>query len=96
MQGHNRETEEGDKKRGARERETTAFCWEVEQAQSAQSAARSVQAASDMGLCVCVLLEGGEGWFPLCQPVSVPLHKPQWTDKMNYEPDVLVTTAALK
>lgn len=43
--------------------------------------------------CVCV---GWGGFSSLCQPVSVPLHKPQWTDRMSYDPDALVTTAALK
>lgn len=46
-------------------------------------------------VCVCVL-EGGEGCLSLCQPVSVPLYKAPWTDRMSYGSDVLVTAVALK
>lgn len=44
-------------------------------------------------LCV---LEGGEGCLSLCQPVCVPLYKAQWTDRMSYGSDALVTAVALK
>lgn len=83
--------ERGEQERGRQQ----AFCWEVEQAQSAQSAACSVYSSLGQA-CVfgCVLVWGGLS--PLCQPVSVPLHKPQRTDRMSYDPDALVRTAALK
>lgn len=42
------------------------------------------------------MLEGGEGCLSLCQPVSVPLYKAQWTDRMSYGSDALVTAVALK
>lgn len=41
-------------------------------------------------------LEGGEGRLSLCQPVSVPLYKTPWTDRVSYGCDVLVTAVALK
>lgn len=44
-------------------------------------------------LCV---LEGGEGCLSLCQPVSVPLYKAQWTDRVSYGSDALVTAVALQ
>lgn len=44
-------------------------------------------------LCV---LEGGEGCLSLCQPVSAPLYKAQWTDRVSYGSDALVTAVALK
>lgn len=59
----------------------------------------SVYSSLGHSLCVLVVVMVIGGWggcCPLCQPVSVPLHKPQWTDRVSYDPDALVTTADLK